>query len=303
MPEIRHPSFLSMRRIFTYKTEEKYVGRPIKDVLKNKYKMSSALISDLKNTEDGIMVGDEKRFVNYILKKDDILKVTIKEEASENIEPVFGELDVLYEDKDILAVNKPSDMPTHTSHGHHRDTLSNAVLYYLNKNGEEHTFHAITRLDKNTSGVVLIAKNRYAHDLFSNLLRRGALEKTYTAVVTGELRGEGMIDKKIRREGDSIIKRVVADDGKEAVTEYCVISNHKDYSYVELKPKTGRTHQLRVHMSYIGHPLLGDNLYGGDMSTKRHLLHCKSISFIHPITNEKMKIEAPIPNDILRLLH
>ena len=288
-----------MKRTIYFKIDDKYNKRSIKDVLKNKYKMSSSLISSLKKSEYGITVNGEHRFVNYILKTGDVLKIVIEEGASENIEPVYSELDVLYEDEDILAVNKPYDMPTHTSAVHHTGTLSNAVLYYLNQNGEKHIFHAVTRLDKDTSGVVLIAKNRYAHDLFSKLLRRGILEKTYSAIVLGKLSGSGIIDKKIRRENDSIIKRVVSDDGQEAVTRYFTVSSNESYSYVRLKPETGRTHQIRVHMSAIGHPLVGDILYGGDNSAKRHLLHCKSLSFTHPITNEKIKIKAPLPEDFL----
>ena len=301
MPEIQAPYFFErfMKRIINYITDEKYHDRPLSDVLKNKYEMSSSLISSLKKTEYGITVNGEHRFVNYILKKDDVLKIVIEEGASQNIEPLYSKLDILYEDEDILAINKPYDMPTHTSAGHHTGTLSNAVLYYLNQNGEEHTFHAVTRLDKNTSGVVLIAKNRYSHDLFSRLLRRGVLDKTYLAIVGGQLLGNGVIDKKIRREQDSIIKRIVADDGQEAVTEFVTISSNESYSYVRLMPKTGRTHQIRVHMSAIGHPLVGDVLYGGEDRAKRHLLHCDSLSFTHPITKEKIQIKAPLPEDFL----
>lgn len=291
-----------MKRIIEFWVDEKYDNRVIKDVLKNKYKMSSALITSLKKTEYGITVNGEKKFVNHILKKGDILKIIIEEGASENIEPVYHELDILYEDEDILAINKPYDMPTHTSKGHHTDTLSNAVLYYLNKDGEKHTFHAVTRLDKNTSGVVLISKNRYAHDLFSNLLRQKKLEKIYFAIVIGEILGDGVIDKKIKRADESIIKRVVSQDGQEAKTEFFKVSSNENYSFVKLIPKTGRTHQLRVHMSEIGHPLAGDVLYGGDESSKRHLLHCESLCFIHPITNEKTKIKAPFPEDFLKFL-
>ena len=300
MPKIEAPDFYGiMKRIICFEVDEKYARRPVKDILKNKYKMSSALVTSLKKTEYGIMVNGEKKFTNYMLEKGDILKVVIEEGASENIEPSYAKIDVLYEDEDILAVNKPYNMPTHTSAGHHFGTLSNAVLYYLNQNGEKHTFHAVTRLDKNTSGVVLIAKNRYAHDLLSNLLRRGVLQKIYSAIVLGELSGSGLIEGKIRREDESIIKRVVADDGQEALTEYFAVSSNKSYSYVRLIPKTGRTHQIRVHMSYIGHPLAGDVLYGGNDVAKRHLLHCESLIFIHPMTNKKIEIKAPMPEDFL----
>ena len=286
-----------MKRIFEYKTDEKYAGRDIKYVLKNKFLMSNALITALKKTEYGITVNEKHEFVNYVLRAGDVLKIVIEEEASENIEPVFCELKILYEDEDFLAVDKRYNMPTHTSIGHHTDTLANAVLYYLNQNGEEHTFHAVTRLDKDTSGVVLIAKNRYAHDLISNILRQGKLEKTYMAIVCGKLLGEGIIDKRIKRESESIIKRMVCDDGQEAITHFKSIKNFKNHTLVELKPKTGRTHQLRVHMAYKGHPLSGDDLYGGDDAVKRQMLHCRSLKFIHPITRKEVEISAELPED------
>ncbi len=286
-----------MRRIFTYTVDEKYSGRLVKDVLKNKFLMSSGLITHLKKYDEGITVNGEKRFVNYKLNKGDILKILIYEGASKNIEPKLGELDILFEDEDLIAINKSYDMPTHTSIGHHEDTLANAVLYHLNKSGEEHTFHAVTRLDKDTSGVVLIAKNRYAHDLLSNQLRLGKIEKTYVAIICGKLSGSGIIDAKIKREEQSIIKRTVAADGQEAITEYKVLETFDDFSYVELHPKTGRTHQIRVHMASIGHPLVGDVMYGGERTAKRHLLHCRTLSFMHPITYEKIIIEADLPGD------
>lgn len=287
-----------MKRSITYETEEKYIGRSIKYVLKNKLLMSSALITYLKKSEYGITVNGEPKFVNYILKSGDILKVIIEENGSENIEPVFSELEILYEDEDFLAVSKPSGMPTHTSAGHHKDTLSNAVLYYLNRNGEEHTFHAVTRLDKDTTGVVLVAKNRYSHDLMSGQLRKRQLEKTYAAIVCGRLFGEGIIDENIKRLNDSVIKRTVADDGRRAITYYKSIKVFDNYTLAELKPQTGRTHQIRVHMAHIGHPLVGDGLYGAeDARAKRHLLHCEKLSFIHPIKKEKIEISAGLPED------
>ena len=286
-----------MKRILKFIINEKYDKRPILDVLQNKFRMSSGLISALKKTPDGILVSGEKKTVRYILSKGDSLELTIKEGASENIEPKEMPIEVIYEDEDLLFVNKPYDMPTHTSIGHHEDTLSNAVLYYLNKNGEPHTFHAVTRLDKDTSGVVLIAKNRYAHDLLSRLIREDKIKKTYLAVVMGNLSGSGEVNEPIAREDESIIKRKVSPDGQSALTIYNALKSGSAYSLVGLNLKTGRTHQIRVHMSHIGHPLAGDVMYGGDTSVKRHLLHCKSLEFVHPITNENIKVLAPLPDD------
>lgn len=286
-----------MKRILTFKVNEKYNNRPIIDVLENKFRMSSGLISALKKENDGIMVNGLHQTVRYTLTSGEQLKITITEGASENIEPHYLPLEIIFEDEDLLAVNKPYGMPTHTSIGHHTDTLSNAVLYYLNKNGEEHTFHAVTRLDKDTSGVVLIAKNRYAHDLLGRLIRQDKIQKTYIAAVCGSLSGSGEINAPIAREDQSIIKRKISENGQSALTLYSSINHTEKYSLIKLNLKTGRTHQIRVHMSHIGHPLAGDKMYGGDDSAKRQLLHCSSLKFAHPLTNENIEIRAPIPKD------
>lgn len=286
-----------MKRILKFKINEKYNNRPIIDVLENKFRMSSGLITALKKEADGIMVDGVHKTVRYVLSSGEELVITITEKGSENIEPKYAPLDIIFEDEDLLAINKPADMPTHTSIGHHTDTLANAVLYYLNQTGEEHTFHAVTRLDKDTSGVVLIAKNRYAHDLLGRLIRLDKIQKTYIAAVCGVLCGSGEINAPIKRECDSIIKRTVSPDGQSALTLFSAISHTDKYSLVELCLKTGRTHQIRVHMSHIGHPLAGDTMYGGDDSAKRQLLHCKALKFTHPITGEDIEITAPLPED------
>lgn len=271
-------------------------GKTIKQVLQDDYLMSRSLVSALKKTPDGIMVNGEKKYVNYILKDGDRLCVTFEETGSINIEPVCLPLDILYEDDFILAVNKPAHMAVHVSHGNVYDTLSNGVLYYLNQKGEEHTFHVATRLDKNTSGVVLIAKNSYAHDMLSRQLRNKTLRKEYLAVVCGKMNGKGTVDAPIARETESIIKRCVRDDGDEAVTNYEVIATDGDYSLVKAEPETGRTHQIRVHMAYIGHSVAGDDMYGAKaIPENRHLLHAWRISFKHPLTREVLVIKAGIP--------
>ncbi len=288
-----------MKRVFEYAVEDKYIMRPVKDVLLNRFSMSGGLVTSLKKNPEGIMVNNERQNVTYLFAKGDILKITIEEEASANIEPVEIPLNIIYEDEDLLAINKPYGMPTHTSMGHRTDTLANGVLYYLNKTGEPHTFHAVTRLDKDTSGIVLIAKNRYTHDLLSRLLRRDKIDKKYFAIICGRLEGEGVINAPIDRISDSIIKRGISKDGLEAITHYKSVIANDEYSAVNVMPKTGRTHQIRVHMSSIGHPLAGDDMYGGIMSAKRHMLHCSELSFIHPITRKNLVLCAELSADIV----
>ena len=270
---------------------EAVIGKSIKQVLQNNYKMSSALIASLKRTPDGIMVNGEKRYVNYILQEGDKLSVTIEEAGSVNIEPVPMNLDILYEDEYLLAVNKPEHMAVHVSHGNVYNTLSNGVLWYLGQDGQEYTFHGVTRLDKDTSGIVIVAKNAYIHDMLSRQLRDKSFYKEYIGLVEGLLEGEGRINAPIARERESIIIRCVREDGDEAVSEYETIEIGEKYSLVRLKPVTGRTHQLRVHMSYIGHPMAGDTMYGGEaVKENRHFLHCGKVSFFHPIKKQKLEI-------------
>lgn len=270
---------------------EAQVGKSIKQILKNKYNMSSALISSLKKFPDGILVNGEKKYVNHIIQEGEKLTVTITETGSTNIEPVYMPLDILYEDDWLLAVAKPADMAVHVSHGNVYNTLANGVLHYLNRDGEGHKFHVATRLDKNTSGVVIIAKNGYIHDMLSQALRKRMIYKEYIALVEGVGEIRGVIDAPIARETESIIKRCVRCDGDCAYTEYETIECGEHYSMVRLIPRTGRTHQLRVHMSHIGHPLVGDTMYGGKrVFPDRHFLHCKKVSLVHPVTRANLEI-------------
>jgi len=266
-------------------------GESIKQVLRNRYNMSAALVTSLKKHTDGICINGEKKYVNYIIQEGDKLTVTFTEAGSTNIEPVYIPLDILYEDEWLLAVYKPEHMAVHVSHRNVYDTLANGVLYYLNQDGEEHTFHVATRLDKNTSGVVIIAKNGYIHDMLSRQLRENKLYKEYIALVEGKITEPGEVRVPIARECESIIKRCVRADGDEAFTEYRVIENGIDSTMLKLIPHTGRTHQLRVHMSHIGHPIVGDTMYKASaVEEDRHFLHCAKVIFTHPITKRSLEI-------------
>ncbi len=197
-------------------------------------------------------------------------------------------LDILFEDEHILAVNKKSGMPTHTSHGHNSGTLANAVMGHCG----EITFRAVNRLDKNTSGIVLIAKNGAIAGSLKN-----SVQKEYVAIVHGEISSSGEICAPIKRKGEYRMEREVSPDGDYAKTLFEPIKTGENYSFIRLKLLTGRTHQIRVHMSYLGHPLLGDDLYGGkaDLGFTHHALHCEKLTFTHPITGENTVLNAPLP--------
>ena len=271
-------------------------GKTVKELL-HKNGVSSSLIKELKETEEGIMLSGKNVFVTERVKAGDVLNITIRDKKSD-IEPEDIPLDILYEDDDIIAVNKGRSMPIHPSQNHHGDTLANAFMHYYS--GERFTFRVITRLDKDTSGVVLLAKNPLSGAILSEQMKNGDIKKEYIAVTEGvpDVK-KGIIDAPIKRREESVILRCVGEDGKSAITEYEVIKEKDDCALILLRPITGRTHQIRVHLSYIGCPILGDGLYGSSKDEKT-LLHCSKISFCHPITDKIMEIASPIPDDIFR---
>lgn len=284
-----------MGRVISIKIDSEMHGRRIDDVLKKKLKMSAALITRLKREEMGITLNGVHAAVIVKVSEGDILAVDIKGQEAERILPANIPVDVLWEDEDILVVNKPGTMPVHPSRNHITDTLANGVMHYT---GGSEVIHIITRLDRETSGVVLIAKNPWAASVLGDDIKNGKIKKEYIAVVNGMPNPSiGTISAPIRRKDNEEMLRCVSEDGKESVTLYEVIKNTDELSLVKLFPITGRTHQLRVHMSYIGHPIYGDDMYGAEQSGERTRLHCQRITFIHPVTDEEVSITAPMPED------
>ncbi|MBE6688300.1 MAG: RluA family pseudouridine synthase [Ruminococcaceae bacterium] len=274
-------------------------GKTVKEILRRNG-FSSANLRDLKKHEDGILLNGHSVHVNKTVNTGDVLIVTLRDEPSENIVPVNIPLDIIYEDEDVIAVNKPRGMPTHPSHRHYDDTLANGIAYYFREH--DFTFRAVTRLDGDTSGIVLIAKNSLSAQLLNEDMKRQKIQKEYFAVVNGvPCPAKDIISAPIKRMQESVILRCVSPDGKEAVTEYEVHKTCGSLSLVHLVPRTGRTHQLRVHMSYIGMPIYGDDLYGAPQLNERTRLHCAGIVFLHPITKKEIKLFCPIPQD-MRLL-
>ncbi|MBR4173414.1 MAG: RluA family pseudouridine synthase [Clostridia bacterium] len=283
-------------REFVLTVPEKFSGREIKYILKNHFGFSSRLITALK-AGDGITLNEKKEFVNKTVSLGDTLKITLFDKASENITPENIPLDILFEDEDLLIINKPPKMPTHTSVYHTSGTVANAVLYYFRD--IPFTFRAPSRLDRDTSGVLIIAKNAWSGDCISRAIKGGDFEKEYLAVCVGTLENKkGTVNAPIKREKEGIIKRIIAPDGKPAITDYEVIKEKNGLSLVKLHPKTGRTHQIRLHLAHIGTPIYADFLYGTDIDGERIRLHCHSLRFRHPVTKEFMKITAPLPTDM-----
>ncbi|KEZ53486.1 MULTISPECIES: RluA family pseudouridine synthase [Metabacillus] len=279
-------------------------GKTIKDYLKEK-KISKRALTDIKFAGGSILLNGDHATVRASLSAGDDLKVMFPpEEPSPGIVPEKMNLDIVYEDEWCLVINKPPFVPTIPSREHPGGTLANGLLDYYSENGIAATIHAVNRLDKDTSGLMLVAKHRFAHSLFSSMQKQGSIKRTYAALVEGALTEEnGTIDAPIGRKEESIIERTVREDGQHAVTHYKVLSSAEKYTLVTLRLETGRTHQIRVHMAYIGHPLCGDSLYGGSRDLiRRQALHSRVLSFFHPLLEKEMTFEAEIPADMQTVL-
>ena len=284
-------------RVLEYTITEAFDGKTVEAFLRGHIKMSLALFRSQKRVPDGITLnGVHTRSVDKI-HTGDVLRVNIPDDERASV-PSNYPLDIIYEDDDILVINKPAELPMHESHNHQGDTLANAVAGYLGKKGRPAVFRAVGRLDKGTSGAVLCALNTFAASKLS-----GKIEKEYLAVPTGKYTEKGTIDKAIYRPDPIKTYRTADDRGDRAVTHYFPQEWGDDYSLLLIRLETGRTHQIRVHFSYLGTPLFGDTMYGtADGDIKRQALHCRSLSFTHPVTGEKMTFEAEMPEDMKRLL-
>lgn len=266
---------------------------------------SSNLIVHLKKTPESILKNGIWSYVKEPLHVGDTLHIRIEEnEGSDNIVPNKMLLSILYEDEDILVIDKPANMPIHPSINHYEQTLANGVLWYYTAQQIPYTFRCITRLDRDTTGVTLLAKHMLSASVLSKAMQQKQIQKEYLALCDGVTPEEGTIDAPICRAADSVIERCVDfENGDSAVTRFVREWTNGQISLVRLKPETGRTHQIRVHMKHIGHPLLGDFLYHpGNYSMNRQALHCTSLTFTHPITGEKLTINAKLPDDMQQLL-
>ena len=286
------------KRILSYTVPRELCGTRIRDVLRRGMKMSGTLIKELKAESDDILLNCERALTSDVVKAGDVIVCTVHDRASENIIPVKLSLDILFEDEDILIINKPPHMPVHPTKGHITDTLANGVTAHYNENGETHIFRAVNRLDRDTSGVMCIAKNSYASTRLCNELAAGELRRMYLAIVEGSLDSCGTVNAPIKRV--DYLRRAVREDGQAAVTHYEPIETVRGYTLLRLRPEMGRTHQIRVHMSHIGHPLLGDWLYGTEDKAlfPRQALHSAQLRLIHPVTGKEMQFTAPLPEDM-----
>ena len=310
-----------MRRILNYKITDKHEKISIGSFLREQG-FSHHIIVHLKKCENGIMLNDQRVYTNQILKKDDLLTINIIEEASsENIVPIPMPLDIVYEDKDIMVLNKPADMPIHPSQGNYDNTLANGVAHYFAKQDIPYTYRCINRLDRDTTGLLILAKHMLSAAILSQIMKDRQISRTYLALVEGVPPAHGTINKPIGRKEGSTIERIIDEtNGETAITHYKILSTAticpnskvanqsneiislKEISLVELRLETGRTHQIRVHMKSIGHPLVGDTLYNPTTQLLgRQALHSHQLSFVHPITNEPLDFTSSLPDDMLKI--
>ena len=262
---------------------------------------SSTVIRHLKETENGIQRNGVWSRVYEPLCSGDTVTILLTEEASsENIVPTPLPLDIVYEDEDLLIINKPAGMPIHPSQGNYDNTLANACAYYFQQKGEPFTYRCIIRLDRDTTGLLILARHAYSASLLSSMVAKREIHREYLALATGLVPDSGVIEAPIARvDGSTIEREVNFETGEFARTHYRRLEYKNGYSLVSLKLDTGRTHQIRVHMKYIGHPLPGDFLYNPDYSViRRQALHSYRLTFTHPITGKELQFTAPLPDDM-----
>jgi len=294
-----------MKTTLIYQIDSAGAGKSIAEFLSDEG-YSRRLIVTLRNTPESFFIGETCVFSNYRLAEKDCLTVHLTEKkGSESIIPVPMDLSILYEDEHLMVINKAAGMPVHPSQGNYGNTLANGIAWYMEQKHADFVFRAVNRLDRDTSGLLLIAKNMLSSCILSDQVKDHAIHREYLAIVCGKTEPAGTVDVPIARKDGSTIERIPEPEfGESAVTHYQTISYNEntDLSFLRLRLETGRTHQIRVHMKYIGHPLPGDFLYHPDYRyINRQALHSAYLRFTHPITKKVMEFEAPLPDDMARL--
>lgn len=296
--------------MITFAAEADDVGKRIDVFAAENYEELSR--SGLKKIIDtgGVTVNNKTVKANYKLRTGDIVTMNIPESVPLEIIPQNIPLDILYEDDDVIVINKPQGMVVHPAPGHYTDTLVNALLYHCGDslsgiNGIMRP-GIVHRIDMDTSGVIMAAKNNNAHRSLALQLAEHSITRKYNAIVYNNIKeDEGTIDKPLGRNPSDRKKMAVVPGGRRAVTHYRVLDRLGKFTYIEAQLETGRTHQIRVHMTYAGHPLLGDSVYGSKkqpFNLKGQVLHARVLGFVHPVTGEYMEFESPLPEYFQKLL-
>ena len=273
------------------------------EYVKNKFDVSRSKAQKL-NADNLVLVNKEHKNNSYIVEENDIVELIKNKEyipskfKSENIP-----LDIVYEDKDLVIINKPSGMVVHPASGNYENTLVNALIYRYNLDDTNVRSGIVHRIDKDTSGLVIVAKNDKTLELLTDMFKNKEIKKTYVAIVDGVINNKSAtINAPITRDVKDRKKMMVGKDGKNSITHFYVIKTFKNNTYISLNLETGRTHQIRVHMAYIGHPVTNDKVYGKENTSFGQYLHASKLEFIHPITKKEIIVEAPLPEEFIEKL-
>lgn len=295
-----------MNRTITYIIPEELNGIRVEQFLKRKgYSVQN--LTEIKRMPKSILVNGVHYYMRQQLTAGDRLEVHICEtESSEKIPPTNLPLDIVYEDEDLIVINKPAGMPIHPSMKNYTNSMANALAYYYQKQDKPFIFRCSNRLDRDTSGLTVVAKHLVSASILASMVARKEVQREYLAIAAGLVTPEaGTIAAPLSRKEGTIIERMVDfEHGETAITHYRVVQKLKRHSLVSLRLETGRTHQIRIHMKYLGYPLIGDYLYNPDMELiGRQALHSYRLTFAHPITGEHMEFTAPLPEDMKHALN
>lgn len=287
----------------TYIAQKKDEGLQIKEILIRRLNFSSRFLRKLKNS-NGITKNNMPVFMNVLVEEGDVIHVLFPEEMS-NFEPEDIPIETVYEDENLLIINKQPGIVVHPTKGHPNGTIANALVHYMEKKREIFKIRFVNRLDRDTSGLLIIGKNAFVQEELSQQMAENLVTKKYIAIVEGILeKNEDIIHKPIKKNPGEMV-RIISEEGQASITEYKVIQRlGSEYTVVELILRTGRTHQIRVHMSSLGHPVVGDELYGieNKSSMRRQALHAEYLSFIHPVHKNPMEVRAKLPYDMQKLI-
>ena len=294
-----------MNRNIDYIIDEDSAGLRVEQFLRRK-RYSGQNLSEIKRMPKSILVNGVHYYMRQELSKGDHLQVRICEtQNSEKIPPTKLPLDIIYEDEDLLVLNKPAGMPIHPSLNNYTNSMANALAYYFQSQGKPFIFRCCNRLDRDTSGLTIVSKHLVSGSILSDMTKYREVHREYLAIARGSVTpSEGTIQAPLGRKEGTIIERTVDwEHGEDAVTHYKVVKEANGHSLVSLRLETGRTHQIRIHMKYLGYPLIGDYLYNPDMEyMTRQALHSHHMEFTHPSTGEHMSFTAPLPEDMARVM-
>lgn len=288
------------RNVLKVQVEEKHQGRRLKDYLKSDLKLSGRNLKRLAMDRQ-IYIGRKRVHLDYLIRGGETLLINLDRDETQDMEPVRMDLDIVYEDSSLIVVNKPPRLVVHPTKNHKDDTLTNGLLWHFRQTNDPAIVRLVSRLDMNTSGLVLIAKNQFVHSAFARSRGEDKPVKTYLAVTSGIwIQKSGEIDAPIHWPDPEDYRRTVHPEGQPSLTYFEVLDEFGGFSLVKFVLGTGRTHQIRVHSKHMGHPLVGDELYGGYLpdDDPRQLLHALTLEFSHPMTKERISLSAPVPQDM-----